>query len=377
MDDFFTDLENSKPFLKVAAEGFAGSGKTYTLALLAVGLHQRIGSTKPIAVFDTEKAAKFLRPLFQRHGIKVLHKESRSMADLAETMRRCREGAADVLFIDSISHVWENFVEAYKAKANRNRLEFSDWAIVKPTWKAQFSDPFVRDPYHTMMTGRAAYEYENEVVNGKREIYKSGVKMKVEGETAYEPDVLLLMERFEEVLQEEKKVWRETTVLKDRSTLIDGRTFKNATYEDFAPAIDAILLDAVASRPMNERSAGDLFSTEEDKRRAVERKQIALAQVEALLVEAFPGQTADEKRHKVAALRHAYGDSMTWRELETWWSDGIVAGLAKLEDYAAANGRPLTRKAKPTDDDVPGWGTPPPVSADEAKALAQSEREAT
>jgi len=375
-DDFFTDLENTKPYLKVAAEGFAGSGKTYTLAQIAVGLHQRIGSTKPVMIFDTEKAAKFLRPLFQRHGIKVLHKESRSLADLKEAMRRAREGASDVLLIDSISHVWENFVESYKAKTKRGKLEFQDWGVIKPTWKAEFADPFVRDPYHTLMTGRAAYEYETEKVDGKREIYKSGVKMKVEGETAYEPDVLLLLERFEELLQDDKKVWRECTVLKDRSTLIDGKTFKNATYEDFAPAIEAILSDAVTSAPRGERSAGDLFTTEEDKRKAVVAKEIALEKVQALLVEAFPGMTADEKKHKIAALRFAYGPDTVWREVETWWSAKIMAGLELLRVYGEKHGKlaPVVVPPPAEDNPMPEWGGGPPITAAEAEAIRDAER---
>lgn len=260
-DGFFTDLENTKPYLKAAFEGFAGCGKTFTMAQIALGLHKRIGSTKPVAVFDTEKAFKFLKPFFAEAGVKVLHKESRSLADLKETMRRCREGAADVLLIDSITHVWENFIEAFRRDKNRVKLQFEDWGVIKPKWKLEFSEPFVRDPYHTMMTGRAGYEYEDEKdENGKRQIYKAGIKMKVEGETAYEPDILVLMSRFEELLEDKKSVWREATVVKDRSTVIDGRTFKNPTFEHFLPAIDRILEAPAAHTAAPERDAADLLN---------------------------------------------------------------------------------------------------------------------
>jgi hypothetical protein len=225
------------------------------------------------------------------------------------------------------------------------------------------------------MTGRAAYEYETEKVDGKREIYKSGVKMKVEGETAYEPDVLLLLERFEELLEADKRVWRECTVLKDRSTLIDGKTFKNATFEDFLPAIEAILSDAAPTRDaVPERSAGALFSTEEDKRRAVVAKEIALEKVQALLVEAFPGMTADEKKHKVAALRFAYGPDTVWREVETWWSERILAGLEKMREYGEKHGK-LAPAARPVDDNpMPGWAAGTDVTPEEAEAIKREER---
>lgn len=334
-DDFFAPLENTKPYLKVAFEGFAGSGKTFTMADLAIGLHKRIGSAKPIVVFDTEEAAKFLQPIFKEAGIQALHKRSRSLADLKETMRRCRDGAADVLMIDSISHVWENFIEAYKRKKNRDRLQFEDWGLIKPEWKRDFSEPFVRDPYHTLMTGRAGYEYEDEKdENGKRQIYKSGIKMKVEGETAYEPDILVLMQRFEEVLTDDKQVWREATVIKDRSTLIDGKTFRNPTFASFIPAIERILEAPVRTSAPVEADAGALFKTEEDKRAWIRDRDIALEEIQGYLVSVFPGQTATEKKGKADALDAAF-QTRSWKAIEQKRPEDLRAGLEKIRAFVA------------------------------------------
>ena len=132
-DTFFTPIGNTKPYFKAAFEGFAGCGKTYTSALVAVGLHQRIKSQKPIVIFDTEKASKFLKPLFAENGIEAIVRESRSLADLKETMYRLRNGAGDILFIDSITHVWENFLKAYAEKVRRTSLQFQDWGVIKPS----------------------------------------------------------------------------------------------------------------------------------------------------------------------------------------------------------------------------------------------------
>src|SRR5690348_8667133 len=264
---FFTPIGNTKPFFKAAIEGFAGSGKTFTAASIAIGLHKRIGSTKPVVIFDTERASKFLKPLFAEAGVEVLVREAKSLADLKRTMEFMRSGVSDILLIDSISHVWEGVLASYAESKRRTRLEFQDWGIIKPTWKREFSDPFVNDEYHAIFTGRAGYEYGNEKneETGKREVYKSGIKMKVEGETAYEPDMLILMERFEEVLGDKKEVWREATVIKDRSTLLDGKTFKNPSFADFAPAIEA-LLDSPVPKDALLAPEGDtavLFKTEE------------------------------------------------------------------------------------------------------------------
>lgn len=331
-DDFFTDLENNKPYVKIGLEGFAGSGKSFTSAHLALGLYKRIGSKKPLCFFDTEHSAKFFKPLFREHGIRILHKESRSLADLVEAMKRGRSGLFDVLVIDSITHVWEDFTRAYQKKKNRNRLQFEDWGVIKPLWKAEFAEPFVRDPLHIIMTGRAGYEYEDEKdEDGKRQIYKAGIKMKAEGETAYEPDLLILMARHEDVIGKEKSVWREATILKDRSTLIDGRTFRDPTFEDLAPAIDFVLDDPAArGLPTNERDAGSLVKGEEDKREWFRKRDIALEEIEGFLTSCFPGQSADAKKAKVDALEKGFG-TRSWKAIEKKRPEELDEGLAIIK----------------------------------------------
>lgn len=335
-DNFFSDLSNTKPYLKIAFEGFAGSGKTYTMAQLAAGLHKRIGSTKPIVIFDTEEAAKFLKRFFDENGIRVLHKRSRTLADLIETMRRCREGASDILMIDSITHVWENFLAAYAEKLKRKagRFQFQDWGVIKPTWKSEFSDPFVRDPYHCLMTGRAGFEYETEIdEEGKKELFKSGIKMKVEGETAYEPDLLVLMSRREDVTGREKQVWREATVIKDRSTLIDSKTFQNPSFGDFSPAIDYIL-EHPAPKDAVEKPSTDLFESEEDKKQWAIRRDILLEKIQAEMVSAWPSTSAEEKRGKVEALQESFG-TKSWTEVSKLGVPALEAGLEKMEAIVA------------------------------------------
>lgn len=333
-DDFFTTLENTQPYLKAAFEGFAGSGKTFTAADLAIGIHKRIGSTKPIAYFDTEKAGRHLRRKFEAAGIKVLYKESRTLADLTEVMRRVREGAADIILIDSITHVWENVLQSYQKQKNRSRLQFEDWGILKPKWKTEFSEPFVRDKYHAIMCGRAGFEYTDEKdAEGKRQIYKSGVKMKVEGETAYEPDMLIMMERFEEVLDRDKKVWREATIIKDRSTLIDGRTFKNPSFADFAPAVDYLLDNPVDREAPHETE--NSFETDDEQKAWRKRKDIALETLEATTIElGLSGTSQAAKQAKVEAFKVAFGTA-SWTQIQGLHPDKLDEGTARLREYVA------------------------------------------
>src|SRR5712691_5003859 len=347
-DNFFTPVANPKPFFKAAFEGFAGSGKTYTAAQIALGLAARIGSTKPIIIFDTEKAAKFLQPLFAQAGMTLLVRESRSLADLQETMERLRQGAGDILLIDSISHVWEDFLRAYAQKLRRTRLEFQDWGIIKPAWKAAFSDPFVRDPYHSLMTGRAGYEYESErnAETGKRELYKAGIKMKVEGETAYEPDVLVLMERLQEMDGGSlTRVVRQATILKDRSTVIDGKTFENPAYADFAP-VSEVMLDAPATvETAAERDAGTLVQTEEEQYARKQRRKVLLEEIEGYLTSVWPSQTAEQKKRKADALAWAFG-TRSWTAIEMMRPEELATGLTAIQGFVqmAMAAQPAERK---------------------------------
>jgi hypothetical protein len=298
----------------MAFEGFAGDGKTYTATQLAIGVHKLIKSTKPIALFDTEKAFKALKPQFDEAGIEaVVNDEQRSLAALNQAIKWCEEGNADILIIDSITHVWEEFLRAYLNRPDkngkeikRNRLEFQDWGVLKPTWKEQFSTPFVLAKVHIIFTGRAGYEYSDERnEDGKREIFKSGIKMKAETETAFEPDILVLMQKVTDLISEKKSIYREAMVVKDRTTQIDGKTFKNPTFEDFYPAVK-ILLDGTL-REVHGDIIPDTFSEFENKFSEIgKERDIMVAEIEGAFELMNLGTGAQDKQKKAWILNQVY-----------------------------------------------------------------------
>ncbi len=330
-DNFFTPVGNTKPFYKAAFEGFAGTGKTYTMALIVLGLCKKLGIKRAV-MFDTERAAKYLEKMFAAAGIELLIRNSRTLVDLTKTMDKCDEGFSAILIIDSISHVWEDTVEAYKKKYNRTGLQFQDWGVLKPLWKREFADRLVNGKYHILMSGRAGFEYENEVneQTGKREIYKSGVKMKVEGETAYEPDMLVLMERFEEILGKDKKIYRQATIIKDRSGLIDGKTFKNPEYKDFEPVLLDLLENPQSLVTEPETDSTGLFRTEEDKYQYINDKKICLEEIEGQLVKAWPSTGAADKKTKMDVLEQIFG-TRSWLAVEQKGLDALKKGLSEIK----------------------------------------------
>ena len=72
---------NKMAYAKVGLYGDAGSGKTFTAAQIAIGLHQFADLKKPVAMFDTEPAASFIVPHFEKAGIEFfLFDESRAQS---------------------------------------------------------------------------------------------------------------------------------------------------------------------------------------------------------------------------------------------------------------------------------------------------------
>lgn len=337
---FFVKASNTKPYLKVAFEGFAGSGKTQTAARLAIGLHKKIKSTKPIIMFDTEKSSKFLTPMFEAENIELMVRESRTLVDLIKTMDFMQSGVSDILIIDSISHVWEEFIEAYKKDVDRTRLYIQDWGVVKPKWKKEFADRLVRDSYHTLMCGRASYEYDSELnEKNKREMFRSGIKMRAETETAYEPDCLVFMERHENLLdQKDKEIWRTATILKDRSTVIDSKIFEyhpgdpvKKVYDDFSPMINTYLSEPAEWTGIKEEGSEKMFPNEKNKSNYIEDKEIALEKIQAEILKVYPSSKAEDKQGKVQLLEQHFGTT-SWKEIQKMSLKHLLEGLEKLEN---------------------------------------------
>lgn len=338
----FKKLENNRPFLKLALEGFAGDGKTYTAVEIARGVHKLIGSGKPIALFDTERALKALKWKFDEDGIEaVIQDEERSLSALNQAIRWCEEGNADILIIDSITHVWEEFLRAYMNRPDKNgnplkrtRLEFQDWGVLKPQWKELFSTPFVMAKCHIIFTGRAGYEYTDEKneETGKREIFKSGIKMKAETETAFEPDILVLMQKVTDLISDKKSIHREAMVVKDRTTQIDGKTFKNPTFDDFYPAIK-VLLDGTL-REVHGATIPDTFEEFESRfgEQAREREAM-IAEIKSSFELMGLGTGAADKQVAAWTLSQVY--KVNSLEMVARKGNAIIkAGLKTIKEFA-------------------------------------------
>lgn len=337
LDDFAGELVASNKFLKAGFAGFAGSGKSRTATEFVIGAYKDLGYTKPVLVIDNEKGSRFLIPQFRAAGIPVRVKDTTSLQDVLTGFDFLRAGDIELLMIDSLSKVWYRYVRQYMEDNRRKFMELSDWGKILPAWQETFADRFVAAEGSIVFTGRGGFSYEKEEDETdertgkvkKGQFVKSGVKMKVAGETPFEPDLNLWMERQEEITPEGLKVWREAMVLKDRSGILDGKTLRNPTYADLRPFVK-YLVDVPTGRVSGESSGESLAPSDNfesyDRKR---KKDIALEEIQAEIVKMFPGSTADEKKAKAELVEELFG-TRSWTAVENRPLEALERGRNAL-----------------------------------------------
>lgn len=335
MSNLFKPATNTQAYLKAGFMGFAGDGKTYTATMLAIGLVELMRERKldignrPAYFLDTETGSDWVKPQFDAAHIELRTAKTRAFVDLLAAIKEAEENAS-VLLIDSISHFWRDLTESYAARKNRTHgLQFQDWAWLKQEW-GRFTDLFVNSKCHIIMCGRAGYEYDFfEQEGGKKELQKTGVKMKAETETGYEPSLLVLMSKHRDM--ETGRVWREGSILKDRSTLIDGKTFENPTFEDFRPHIEFLNLGGEHVGVDTSRNSQELVAPDGKPKWQFdkEQKEIALDEIIELLNKHHGGQAKEAKQAKGDLIEKVFG-TRSWKRVETFSRERIETGRNAL-----------------------------------------------
>lgn len=348
--------------LKAAFVGFQGGGKTYTAVKLAIGLIQKMkkqgvpGANKPVFMVDTERGYLWIRPLFEAAGIELMVDESRAFADLKSDMADAIDNAS-LLLIDSITAHWIEFCEAYKEKKKRARgLEFQDWGYLKEEWRKGFTQPFLNSPLHIIFCGRAGFTYEHYTDDaGKKQIEKSGVKLKAEGELGFEPNLFVHMEREQDA--DTGIIKHVAHILKDRRSdakSLDGKSFPNPTFATFGPHIDFLDLGGATSGVDASRSSGDMIPVDIRRENNATLREVVIEEIKNLLSDTFEGRSdAAQKSKREAIEKHL---APTWKEVESLMSlDELRIGFNNL--HLDLTGRPSRYFDAPEiDDAIPDFG---------------------
>jgi hypothetical protein len=275
-------------------------------------------------------------------GIELLVVKSRAFADLVEFVSEA-ESRCSVAIVDSITHVWDELRDAYEKKLGRTTgLEIWDWAPIKREWR-QFTDAYLNSRIHMIVCGRAGDVYAREW-NDERQKYEvvvTDTKMGTEKELAYEPSLLVELERVS--LRQMKggdkcekgkrgRGWtHRATVIKDRTDAMNGAQIDNPTFESFLPVIERLNIGGTHVGIDTSRDSQGLFASPElstnERRRQVE---IALEEVqEALTLGGLDGTAAEAKRQRVALLKRVFGTSSK-TAIEGMSLEHLQAGLRTL-----------------------------------------------
>jgi hypothetical protein len=238
-----------KAALKMALYGPAGSGKTFTALLLAEGL----AHDKRVAFVDTEQGTAFYNqevPGRQCHpkafDFDVLH--SRSITEVLAALRGIDPARHGVVVIDSISHLWDSCKNAYTGKLTRQgSIPFHAWANIKKPYR-DLMHLLLTAPYHVLICGRQAVEYGEDEATG--ELAGIGYRMRAEGETGYEPDVLLRLEQRR--TKREPRAVPVAHVEKDRTGVLAGRSIPWPTFDNIARPLLDLLGPTHAGQPSDE-----------------------------------------------------------------------------------------------------------------------------
>jgi len=334
LSNFATKLVAENSFIKASFGGFAGSGKTRTSAELIIGFYQKTGLKLPLLIIDNEKGSRFLVPMFNNAGIETYVKETTSLPDVLNALKMVQSGEVGFLFIDSLTKVWYQYVRDYRAKNNRNFMTLQDWGKILPAWQETFADVFVNTSGNVVFTGRGGYTYDMEENDEtkKKEFVKSGVKMKMAGETPFEPDLNIWMEICQEIGEDGKpKVWREALVMKDRSALIDGKTFNNPTFKDFEPVID-YLLGVEKGKVAKVSDESNIAPSENyDAQNRRERKEIEHEKIKATMLKNNIASSSKEDKQMMIAILEKFFGTVAWSEVEKLPSDSLEHGRIGIE----------------------------------------------
>lgn len=348
------DVFGGQGFLKAGFLGFPKSGKTFTAALLACAIHKKAKSKKPIAFYDTEAGAVYVAGLIREGtGLPLSGKRSRSLADLMALGRECVAGGADVLIVDSITHVWRECCDSYLKQVNaalanqgrgpRNRLEFQDWSNIKRTWSA-WTDFYLNSPLHIIICGRAGFEWDfqesepDDSGKVRKELVKTGVKMKVESEFGFEPSLLVEMERLQEpdpARAGRFRILHRATVLGDRFQVLDGKSADNPAADFFTPHLDQLApgesntVDTTEKTEHGVDAGGDAAFVRERRDRA-----ILAEEVKGEFEKHLAGQSAGEKKRRAQLLEACFG-STSWTAVEAMKPAKLREGLTKLREALA------------------------------------------
>lgn len=161
--------ERKRAKIKMALQGSAGSGKTYSSLLLAQGLTN--GDLSKVAIIDTENGSADLYANIGNYNVLTLPPPY-TPEKYIEAIEVCENAGIEVIIIDSISHAWDELLDFHSKLAGNS---FTNWAKVTPRQRA-FTEKILQCNSHVIATMRTKQDYVLNQKDGKFVPEKVGLK---------------------------------------------------------------------------------------------------------------------------------------------------------------------------------------------------------
>ena len=288
----FRKAKAEQAALKIGMYGPPGSGKTFTSLLIAEGLAKI--SKKRVAYIDTEHGTDFY---CKAVATRAIHPEefdfdalyTKSITEALAAVKSLSDKEYSVIVIDSITHLWEACIAAYAGRqTSAGTIPMHAWGKIKKPYK-ELMATLLSSQMHVIFCGRQGTEYATNAET--EELRAVGVKMKAEGETPYEPHILIRMES----IRPQKTNELASIVAyaeKDRTGVLAGRSFVNPTFDSLARPLLALLGGSQAHIPTtDETAAQDAEKMTDDDNRRVEQSARHLAEFKAKITLANAPET--------------------------------------------------------------------------------------
>lgn len=154
--------------IKLAIQGCAGSGKTYSSLLLAKGLSN---DWSKIAVIDSENNSADLYSHLGNYNVLSLQGDF-SPENYMEALEICERAGMEVIIIDSMSQCWDYLLECH---SNMQGNSFTNWGKITPRQNA-LVQKILQSNSHIISTLRTKQDYVLNEKNGKLVPEKVGLK---------------------------------------------------------------------------------------------------------------------------------------------------------------------------------------------------------
>ena len=171
--------ERKKAKIKMALQGSAGSGKTYSALLLAKGLVNNDFSK--VAIIDTENGSADLYAHLGQYNVLTLETPY-SPEKHIEAIEVCEKAGIEVIILDSISHAWDFLIDFHSKLAGNS---FTNWNKVTPRQNS-FVNKILQANAHIIATMRTKQDYVLQQKNGKFVPEKVGLKAVQRNDLDYE-----------------------------------------------------------------------------------------------------------------------------------------------------------------------------------------------